>query len=220
MELLNRYKNLLILLPFLFGFRVFLNHNPWKISNTSDESRKIFVKFSNGSDTVDNDLDSSDPAGGLGNTVSVTQLMQSIFDDVNNVDAAYVTLVDFSDPDYTTSKSDRLITITFDGASGTSTGEAKFEYGSDKKFKGCTITGKKDLLDSANDFISTMTHEIGHCLGLDHPQEITKSIMSYYKSDDVVRLQDDDMMGIIYLYAKDTSKAKEDSTLGLSCKRR
>ena len=220
MELLTRYKGILILLPFLFGFRLFLNHNPWNINNNSDESRKIFVQFSNGTDTVDNDLDSSDPGAALGNSVTVTQLMQTIFDDVNNIDAAYVTLVPSTDSDYTSAKSNRLIKITFDGASGTSTGEAKFEYGSDKKFKGCTITGKKDLLDSASDFVEVMTHEIGHCLGLDHPQEITKSIMSYYKADDIVRLQDDDMMGIIYLYPKDSSKAKEDSTLGLSCKRR
>ena len=220
MELLKKYKGIFILLPFIFSFRIFLNHNPWKIHNGTEESRKIFVQFTNGTDTIDNDLSGSDPASSLGNTVTVAQLMQTIFDDVNNIDAAYVNLVNVSDTDYDSSKGDRLIKVTFDGASGTSSGEAEFEYGSDKKFKGCTISGKKDLLKKASDFVATMTHEIGHCLGLDHPQEITKSIMSYYRGEDIVRLQDDDKMGIIYLYAKDPSKAKEDSTMGLSCKRR
>ena len=222
MEFLKRKKYLLLLLPFLFSFRLFLNHNPWKINNNSEESRKIFVSYTNATTNVDNDLGSSDPAASASSSLSVETLMDSIFDDFNNIDAAYVTLVDTDDADYDASKKNRIIKITFGGASGTSSGEASFSYGSDGKIddSGCKISGESDLLKSAENFVSTMTHEIGHCLGLAHSQEITQSIMSYYASDDIIRLQDDDMMGIIYLYAKDPSKASEDNTLGLSCSRR
>ena len=42
--------------------------------------------------------------------------------------------------------------------------------------------------------------------------------MSYYMDRDAIyRLQNDDKMGITYLFPSDESKAKEINTLGLSC---
>ena len=220
MELLNRYKILILTLPFLFGFRIFIDNTPWDVNNSNATNRKLFVKYSNGSETVDNDLGSADPLGSSGSSLTVDQLMQAIFDDINDIGASYITLVDTSDSDYSSRKSNREITISFNGATGGNAGEAEFEIGDNNRFTKCTISADESLLDSAEEFTRTITHEIGHCLGLDHPQESVNSIMSYYTPRDIVRLQIDDKMGLIYLYPTDPSAAEEDNTFGMSCSRR
>jgi predicted Zn-dependent protease len=126
--------------------------------------------------------------------------MDSIFADINSVGASYLELVDTTDTDYAARKEKREITITFDGATVGNSGEAQFEYGDNNRFSKCTITADTSLLDNSEFFIKRITHEIGHCLGLDHPQETIHSVMSYYSSSDTVRFQIDDKMGLIYLY--------------------
>ena len=87
-----------------------------------------------------------------------------------------------------------------------------------EKVVGCEISLERDLLDSAKALVANLTHEIGHCLGLDHSQESVNSIMSYYSdSESIYRLQIDDRMGITYLFAKNLSKVSEVNTYGLSC---
>jgi hypothetical protein len=219
MELLKKYFSLLLLLPFLFGFRTYLNSTPWDINNDSATNRKIFIKYGNATTNVSNDLGSKDPLGSAGANVTVKQLMDSIMDDFNDVDASFLTLVDDSDTDYAAMKNKREITISFDGATGGNAGEAQFEIDGGKFVK-CTINAQSSLLDDAEVFVGTIAHEIGHCLGLAHPQETINSIMSYYTYSDKVRLQIDDKMGMIFLYPKDKSAAAEDATFGLSCARR
>ena len=58
MEFLKKCRIILLVLPFLVGFRIYIDDVPWSISNDSETSRKIFVKFTNGDTTVDNDVDS------------------------------------------------------------------------------------------------------------------------------------------------------------------
>jgi hypothetical protein len=219
MELLKKYFSLILLLPFLVGFRTYLNTTPWDINNNNAANRKIFVKYSSASTNVSNDLGSKDPLGSAGANVTVEQLMDSIFDDFNNVDASFINLVDTDDSDYDARKKNREITISFDGATGGNAGEAQFEI-SDGKFVNCTINAQSSLLDDAEVFVGTIAHEIGHCLGLAHPQESINSIMSYYTYSDKVRLQIDDKMAMIFLYPKDKSAAAEDATFGMSCARR
>lgn len=61
----------------------------------------------------------------------------------------------------------------------------------------------------------TLTHEIGHCLGLGHPHTSYKSIMSYSSQSSRLALSADDMAGIIYLYPD--SNYRGDEVVPLAC---
>jgi hypothetical protein len=203
---------------FCLGFRSIPNANNWPIDRTSVTNSKIFVTVPNGARAIENDLPSSDPLAGTA-TVAINSLMSSIFDDYNGIDAAFVTLAGQSDPDYPTNSIDRVIEIREGNPNGLfSGGEAK-QLTNGREVRGCIIYLKAELFQKARDFVKTVTHEVGHCLGLDHPQEITRSIMSYFQ-DDEYRLQDDDKMGITYLYPLDAGAARESANFGLSCERR
>lgn len=204
----------------LTGFRLIFPENRWAISNDNTGSRKLFIQFDNGTQTITNDLEAPDPLAGVGSTITVNALMTSIFEDYNKINASYITLVDTTDSDFAGLGTDRTITISFGGASGAQSGQAQLEQNSDGDLTGCTMEFKEDVLDSARDFVRVMTHEIGHCLGLDHPQESINSVMSYFSDENVVRLQIDDIMGIIYLYPKNSAAVEEDSTYGLGCSKR
>lgn len=202
------------------GFRTYPGGGTWDIDSSTAASAKLFVDYTQGTIVVSNDLPASDPLYGAGNQ-TVDQLMTSIFSDINGVNAAFVTLVNTSDPDYSPSAGlNRTITIRFSGADGVSAGEAKATIKSGK-IVSCDITGEPNMLDSAKDFVRTMTHELGHCLGLDHPQETVNAIMSYFHDrDENTRLMIDDKMGITFLYPTDRGAAKESPTFGMSCERK
>ncbi len=56
----------------------------------------------------------------------------------------------------------------------------------------------------------TLTHELGHCLGLGHNHADYSAIMGYARSDYSLHLGLDDEAGLIYLYPRpEASKAKE-----------
>lgn len=204
---------------FLWGFRASPTGNLWLIDRSSASSSKLFVIYPNPTLELRNDLPTGDPLAGTA-TVTIQQLMNSIFDDYNNVQGAFVTLVDSSDPDYATLSVNRTIRLEDGGTAGlTSGGEAKQTWNG-SNVVGCEISLKALVFDTAKIFVDAVTHEIGHCLGLNHPMDVTNSVMSYYKGSDTIRLQVDDKMGITYLYPVNPSKGKEDPTLGLSCSRR
>jgi hypothetical protein len=211
---------LLIAPCFLCGFRTFGNQNPWSISAQSVTDSKLFVIYPYANRVLNNDLPAGDPLSGPA-TVTVQQLMDSIFADYNSIQGAYVTLVDASDADYSTNAFERTIKIEQSGPSGAlaAGGEAQPHMRS-SQIIGCSIYMKDNTYESAKGFLRLVTHEMGHCLGLLHPMDTTHAIMSYYSSGDVYRLQIDDKMAIIYLYPVDPARAREDSTLGLACSRR
>lgn len=202
------------------GFRTYSGGGTWDINSSTAASAKLFVDYTQGATVISNDLPNSDPLYGTGNQ-TVDQLMASIFNDINGVNASFVTLVTTSDPDYSAAAGhNRTITIRFSGADGVSAGEARATIKSGK-IVGCDITGEPDMLDSAKDFVRTLTHELGHCLGLDHPQETVNAIMSYFHDrDHNTRLLIDDKMGITFLYPTDRAAAKESPTFGMSCERK
>ncbi len=81
----------------------------------------------------------------------------------------------------------------------------------------CEIKINKDYAkESMKGFVSTLTHELGHCLGFMHNHDTHKSIMSYVADNSVVRLQMDDKMGLTYLYPIDDDYNDEEPTYGLT----
>lgn len=93
-------------------------------------------------------------------------------------------------------------------------GYAQTTVNSEGNVIGCTIT-VGSFNSKASSLVRTITHEIGHCLGLDHPQETKYAIMSYF-SENLIRLQDDDKAGLTYLYPADNAYSRR-SNLGASC---
>jgi hypothetical protein len=63
----------------------------------------------------------------------------------------------------------------------------------------CDIT-IADTKTSVSSFMETITHEIGHCVGLGHPHSNYGAIMSYSRGGSSYRLSSDDKAGVIYLY--------------------
>jgi Matrixin len=198
------------------GFRTFTSQKTFAITNASTAAAKVFVDYDQASATLVNDLPSSDPLAGS-SSITVASVMNSVFTDYNSIAEAYVQLVDTSDSDYATQSTNRVITIRQASTGGLSGGEAQLQF-SGNVYTGCQIDVKPDLYNKASVFIAAITHEIGHCLGLDHPQDTVNAVMSYFNQN-ISRLQIDDKMGIVYLYPVDPDKAKEQATFGMSCAR-
>lgn len=65
--------------------------------------------------------------------------------------------------------------------------------------KDCDIV-INDVKTSALALLETLTHELGHCVGLGHPHTNYGAIMSYSRGGTSHRLSSDDKAGAIYLY--------------------
>jgi hypothetical protein len=202
--------NLLILFLFTTGFRTFSSTTPWNI-RVSDP--KLFLKFCERPNITNNDLDRNDPL--FGQTLTFNVLLQSILNDYNNIPSSFLVLADADTDPESATKTKRTINICF-GQTTSGGGEARPKV-EGSLYSGCEIALSSSIKSSANAFIKTVTHEIGHCLGLDHTQETIYSVMSYFSDVRAPRLQIDDMMALVYLYPTDPKYSKETSTLGLSC---
>ncbi len=211
------------------GFTL-ISSNTWEVSE-SDPTLwvKLCSSIKSNTWTSNNLNNASDELGSL-STVTSTQLLTSITNNYNNITNAWIRLAAYpddpsnpgspasGDSTFTTLKaSRRTIEVCYaDPGSIFTGGYAEPSYDG-KVIKGCKIVLLEKYKNDLKAFTSTLTHEIGHCLGLDHPMETTNAIMSYFHPDDKFRLMADDIMGLVFLYPKSGVSIKEKSTLGLSC---
>lgn len=203
----------------LFGFRVLPGFETWNIDRSSTTNSKLFVVYDNPTTVLTNDLPSEDPLG-ASSTVTIQQIINSILSDYNNIAGAYVTLVDSNDADFAARGATRTITIRDGAAIGATSGGYARPTMVDGKMTGCEIVLNPDFFRSPEKLTRGVTHEMGHCLGLNHAMDTTNAVMSYYyTSRPTIRLQIDDKMGLVYLYPVNPSSAKEQATLGLACSR-
>lgn len=210
-----------------FGFRV--SPGKWNISKNEPT---IWIKLCESPVRIEeNDITGNDPLTGT-TGLTITQVLQSVVDDYNAIPSSYLRLAlyptDPSNPG-TPSSGDstftiaaaekRTINICFNGtdpSAGLSGGHAQTKY-LDSFIVGCDIHVRSENTKKANFLTHLITHELGHCFGLMHPQESTHSVMSYFNSSGVfLRLQPDDFAGITYRYPEEDSYAAEQSTLGLT----
>jgi len=78
--------------------------------------------------------------------------------------------------------------------------------------KDCDIV-INDVKTSALSLLETLTHELGHCVGLGHPHSNYGAIMSYSRGGHRYRLSPDDKAGAIYLYPDPAYSADEPKEL-------
>lgn len=213
-----------IILIFLFvlmasGFKL-LTTSRWKISSASPT---LWIRMCS-------KMQSWSLTGAGGATISGTLGLASVINDFNNVNSSYLRFAAYpADPANPGSPAPGDTTFTVDIASQRTIEVCSydpsnpFEGGGatldeeDGDIIGCDIQISDDVKKDYDKFIRTLTHELGHCAGLDHPQETKHAIMSYFAKRDKQRLLIDDKMGLVYLYPKDGVDVQEKATFGLQC---
>jgi hypothetical protein len=218
----NAFKKFALFAPLVLlslGFRIFPSITGWKLDPSTTAGRKVFITLTASGKTISNDLPSSDALSGGGATLTDAQLLTSIINDYNGIQRSNLILALDSDTDFASNNTDKRIYIETGDASGASSGEAQQTIvGS--SIVSCKIILTSSAFDSAKTYIALVTHELGHCMGLDHPQDTVWSVMSYFYNSEVYRLAIDDKMGMVHLYPKNNSYRSERPTFGVSCARR
>ncbi|MCK5884006.1 MAG: matrixin family metalloprotease [Bacteriovoracaceae bacterium] len=219
---INRFIFIMLLSFLALGFRL-----GWKNTMSSSKSSpKIYIEICDSIKTEtfgENSVGSSDELHN--NTgLDTVDLIYSIAKDYNSIGGSYLDVVvkgdtdEDGDIDGTDDSShgaiaeDKIIEFCTGGTGGLLAGGVA----ETKEDGGCTIKIGDATFDDVKSFLRIVTHEIGHCLGLDHSHAMNDlSIMSYFASEEIYRLQMDDKLGILHLYPSE--KLKESSTFGLSC---
>lgn len=208
-----KYIGFIALILCSLGFRIFPGGNLWLIGK---DEPTLYLRFCESMTPEENDVDSSDPL--YGTTPTFNSLVDSIIDDYTNISGSYIVLADSGrDPSFNaTTHQHRIIDICYsyqqDNIEGHATPKYDDEY---EHYNGCDIKVGKKTTKTTKRLLRTLTHEIGHCLGLDHNFESQHAIMSYFSN--AYRLQSDDKSGIVHLYPENKNDVSERSTLGLSC---
>lgn len=221
-RLVSKTLLLLLISSFSLGFRIMWD-NPMDVSKSSP---RLYLKLCAADQSKTFGGNSVDSGDELYNQASIDAIdaLYSIVNDYNNVASSYLVLVIFGDTNedgvidgsddssHDSISTKKLVDLCAGSSGGlAAAGEAQIDPDG-----GCEITFSDDLFDNVRDYVATLTHEIGHCVGLAHPQELgDEAIMSYWAGSDVYRLQIDDKLGVTELYP--IEKLQESTTFGLSC---
>lgn len=204
-----RWYLLLFLMVLSLGFRL-----GWKNTMDADAANpEIYVQFCPDNQTklfAQNTVSAPDPLAKMVN-VTAQEVLDSILDDYNGIVGSLLRLKNIADGPAEI-PANKIINICQGStqALGASAQAKPLPQG------GCTITLGSGVFKDVKLFLGALTHEIGHCLGLDHAHEMNQlAIMSYFAPPEIYRLQADDKLGIIHLYPLE--KLKYQNTWGLSC---
>lgn len=228
-----KYKIFFYILCFftITGFAL-LGSASWDISQAD---RTIWIKACDSilsNNWASNNLEA--PTDELAALTSVTgpEALNSIVNDFNNVNSSFLRFAVYpadpnnpgipalGDSEFTITKASlRTVTVCFTKTGILVGGHAEQEIKSGK-VTGCDIEISSKKKTDLKDFLATLTHELGHCAGLDHPMETTNAIMSYFNPQDKFRLQTDDKMGLVYQYPKSGVNVKEKNNFGLQCSKK
>jgi hypothetical protein len=219
--------NLFLFTILMFGFK-FDRPEKWDITRNDPTIWLKFCSEIEDQDFNEDDLPSDDEL--IGGEVSFQEVAQSIIDDYNNIKASYLRLAFYpeddenpgdpieGDSEFTKSKAKtRTIEICIQNSNNPFEGGHAISKVEDGERIFCEIVLSKQVKNEINEFIGTLTHELGHCLGLDHPQATTHSIMSYFHKSEEIRLMGYDKAGLAYLYPEKGVDLTEQNTFGLSC---
>ena len=199
------------------GFYIFPGIKGWRLDTSTTAGKKVFISLTPSGRSITNDLPASDTLAASGATLTDTQILASVIADYNAITDSNLNLVTSADSDFASYKTEHQITISEGSAAGASSGEANLTFKS-SYITDCVISITPTAYSSAKNLVHLLSHEIGHCIGLQHAQESVYSVMSYfYNEDDAYRLAIDDKMGIINLYGKNASNSDEKATFGFAC---
>lgn len=217
---LNRLFIILCLASITLGFR--WNRKRWRIG---PEDHTIWVKVCDGATyTWTDNFPEEDPL--YGETLSFRTIIQSIVDDINNLEATYLN-IELYPEDGETAASGSSFTVAKalgrtidicpgDPNLGAATGVARPKFDGNY-FSECKMTIKESAQSDAKAWMGVMAHELGHCLGLNHPQDKVHAVMSYFRNSDLFRYQIDDLRAISQIYPSPNMKIEEEGNLGLKC---
>lgn len=129
-------------------------------------------------------------------------LIQEAMDQWNQIRGSYLRLVlQTTASELSTQKDDKvnnIVVLKTNNASEAAHASPNVDRATDIIID-CDIT-INDVKTTALSFLETVTHELGHCVGLGHPHSNYGAIMSYSRGGRSYRLSADDKAGTIFLY--------------------
>lgn len=130
-------------------------------------------------------------------------LLQMAMDQWNNVRGSYLRMeVVNSEVKLERNQEDKLNVIVIEKNTNVSTAAYATPFSNSDnplEISDCDISISTTPV-SALSMLITLTHELGHCVGLGHPHNNYGAIMSYSRTDRTFRLGADDKAGAIFLY--------------------